>query len=118
MKKAIFGTCIALIAVFFLVGQERDQGPVMTFVGWENPETRFDATKNEVMDVRLRWKVVKDVNKACSEESVRRGGKVFNYNIQACSFWEGKECIIVTPRMATIHNVGHEVLHCFRGDFH
>ncbi len=91
---------------------------VMTFKGWENPETKFDASKNEVMDVKLRWVVVKDIDAACNAEQKKRGGKVFNFAVQACSFWQGKECIIMTPKMASIHNLGHETLHCFRGDFH
>lgn len=85
---------------------------------WQDPESKFDATKNEVMDVKLRWVVVKDINAACSAESKKRGGNVFKFNVQACSFWEGKECVIMTPKMATIHNLGHEVLHCFRGAYH
>lgn len=117
MKKALIIGLLAVVATVIWYPEE-NKGGVMTFRGWENPETRFDATKNETMDVRLRWRVVADVNKACSDESVRRGGKVFRYEVQACSFWEGKECVIVTPKMATIHNLGHETLHCFRGDFH
>ena len=85
---------------------------------WKDPESKFDATKNEVMDVKLRWVVVKDIDAACSAENKKRGGGVFRFNVQACSFWEGKECIIMTPKMASIHNLGHEVLHCFRGAYH
>jgi hypothetical protein len=117
MKKALVIVLLAIVAIVMLYPEEKSTG-VMTFRGWEDPETKFDVTKNEVMDVRLRWVVAKDVNKACSAENVKRGGKVFNYNVQACSFWEGKECVIVTPKMASIHNLGHEALHCFRGDFH
>ena len=85
---------------------------------WKDPESKFDATKNEVMDVKLRWVVVGDVNAACNAESKKRGGQVFRFTVQACSFWEGKECIIMTPKMASIHNLGHEVLHCFKGAYH
>lgn len=70
------------------------------------------------MSVRLKWVVVKDVNAACSAENKKRGGKAFGFSVQACSFWEGKECVIYTPRMASIHNLGHEALHCFRGSYH
>jgi hypothetical protein len=85
---------------------------------WQDPDSKFDATKNEVMDVKLRWVVVKDIDAACSAENKKRGGGVFRFNVQACSFWQGKECIIMTPKMASIHNLGHEVLHCFRGSYH
>ena len=85
---------------------------------WEDPDSKFDVSKNEVSEVRLKWVVVNDIDAACSAENKKRGGKVFRYNVQACSFWEGKECIIMTPKTASIHNLGHEVLHCFRGSFH
>jgi hypothetical protein len=85
---------------------------------WQDPESKFDASKNETMDVKLRWVVVKDIDAACNAEQKKRGGKVFKFSVQACSFWENKECVIMTPKMASIHNLGHEVLHCFRGDYH
>ena len=85
---------------------------------WRNPDSKFDVTKNEVSQVHLKWLVVKDVNAACAAENKKRGGKVWHFDVQACSFWEGKECIIYTPKMASIHNLGHEVLHCFRGSYH
>ena len=91
--------------------------PVLSW-NWRDPESKFDVSKNEVMKVHLRWIVVDDINSACSAENKKRGGKAFNFNVQACSFWEGKECLILTPKMASIHNLGHEVLHCFRGTYH
>ncbi len=120
MKKALVIVSLAVVSAV-IAGvwhpEEKHTG-VMTFRGWENPETKFDVTQNETMDVRLRWVVAADINKACSDENVKRGGKVFRFNVQACSFWQGKECVIMTPKMASIHNLGHEALHCFRGDFH
>ncbi len=85
---------------------------------WQDPESKFDVTKNETMPVRLKWVVVKDINSACNAENKKRGGKPFGFSVQACSYWDGKECVILTSRMASIHNLGHEVLHCFRGSYH
>lgn len=85
---------------------------------WKNPESKFDATKNEVMDVKLRWVVVNDINASCNAENKKRSGKVFRFNVQACSFWQDNECVIMTGKQASIHNLGHEVLHCFRGAYH
>jgi hypothetical protein len=120
MKKALFISCLISVAILTTISFNTNTSStgVMTFKGWENPETKFDASQNETMDVKLRWVVVKDIDAACSAENKKRGGGVFKFNVQACSFWEGKECIIMTPKMASIHNLGHEVLHCFRGNFH
>ena len=85
---------------------------------WRDPDSKFDTSKNEVTNVKLRWVVVNDIDAACNAENKKRGGKAFSFNVQACSFWEGKECLILTPKMASIHNLGHEVLHCFRGAYH
>ncbi len=122
MKK-VLGIGFIILAVALAVASaifvnDEPKQPVMTFRGWENPETKFDVSKNEVNQVHLKWVYVDNVQAACSAENVRRGGKVFKFSIQACSFWQGKECVIMTPRWASIHNLGHETLHCFRGDFH
>ena len=85
---------------------------------WRDPDSKLDVSKNEVTDVRLRWIIVNDIDTACNAENKKRGGKAFNFSVQACSFWEGNECLILTPKMASIHNLGHEVLHCFRGTYH
>jgi hypothetical protein len=119
MKKAIFGFVFLAAAsvVGYLNYDTRHQG-VMPFAGWENPETLFDATKNETMDVRIRWVVVGDVDKACNAEQKRRGYPVFRFKVNACSFWQDKECVIYTRKMTNIHTLGHETLHCFRGAYH
>jgi hypothetical protein len=106
MKKALLGL---LLVTSTVMAQSWN---------WRDPDSKFDATKNEVMDVKLRWVVVNDINASCNAENKKRGGVTFQYNVQACSFWEGKECVVMTPKMASIHNLGHEVLHCFKGSYH
>jgi hypothetical protein len=104
MKKALFGLLLIANTAWAW--------------NWQDPDSKFDVTQNEVSQVHLKWVVVKDVNAACAAENKKRGGKVWRFDVQACSFWEGKECVIYTPKMASIHNLGHEVLHCFRGAYH
>jgi len=77
----------------------------------------FDAT-NDKETVSITWRAVDNVQKACEVESRKRGNKGFGYAVNACSFWEGNTCTIITQRRVNMHTLGHETLHCFKGNWH
>lgn len=85
---------------------------------WQNPEARFSAKKNFTETSTITWRVVDNVQKSCEAESRSRGRGGFGYNVDACSFWEGNSCVIITGKMATLHEIGHEMRHCFQGNYH
>lgn len=85
---------------------------------WRDPDSLFDARKKMSDTIKLTWRTVDNVQKACEDESRSRGNNGFGYSIQACSFWNGTECTIITRNRASLHNLGHEVRHCFQGNFH
>lgn len=85
---------------------------------WRDPESRFDATKSFTTVSTIRWQITDNVQKTCEAESKRRGLGGFGYSVDACSFWEGSSCIIITGRFTTMHEIGHEMRHCFQGSFH
>lgn len=86
---------------------------------WRNPESRFTVPPRLTDQTqRIRWIAVDDVNATCNMENIRRTGKPIGYNVQGCQFMENHECIIITPKITTIHNLGHEALHCFVGNYH
>ena len=85
---------------------------------WENPEARFDATKNFTSKSTIEWVLTKDLQKTCDRESKRRGLGGFDFPVDACSFWQGPTCIIFTRPAATLHEIGHEMRHCFQGNYH
>jgi hypothetical protein len=85
---------------------------------WKDPESRFDTSKNFTTVSTIRWQVTDNVQKTCEAESQRRGLGGFGYSVDACSFWEGSSCIIITARKATLHEIGHEMRHCFQGNYH
>ena len=87
---------------------------------WQNPDAKFDARKKMSETIKLTWRTVDNVQKACEAESRSRGNKGFGYSIEACSFWnwEGTECVIITRNKATLHDLGHELRHCFQGNYH
>lgn len=87
---------------------------------WENPEAKFNAGKNKTTESKIVWKAVSNVQATCEAESKKRGLGGFGYGVDACSFWEPnfKSCTIITGTRPSMHDIGHEMRHCFQGDFH
>jgi len=89
---------------------------------WRKPEFVFDNSKNFTNKTTVTIRPVADVTKACEAESVRRGNGGFGYNVQGCSFWDNNQgvhsCTIIVPHKTTMHNLGHEMLHCIQGNYH
>lgn len=86
------------------------------------PFTKFNATKNMTNTTTVTWEQVDDVQKACDAESRRRGLGGFKIQVEACSFW-GKRlmldvCHIITEKKTDFDTLGHEMRHCFQGEFH
>jgi hypothetical protein len=87
---------------------------------WKDPNSRFDAKRKMSDTVKLTWRTVDNLQQACEEESRRRGNGGFGYGLEACSFWniQGTECLIITKNKTSLHELGHEVRHCFQGNYH
>ena len=85
---------------------------------WRDPESRFDATKSFTSISTIRWQITDNVQKTCEAESKQRGLGGFGFGVDACSFWEGSSCVIITGRFTTMHEIGHEMRHCFKGNYH
>ena len=84
---------------------------------WRDPESRFDATVKREKST-ITWQLTSNVQKTCESESRRRGLGGFNYSVDACSFWEADNCTIITNSKSTLHEIGHEMRHCFQGNYH
>ena len=85
---------------------------------WDNPNVPFDTKKNFTDVSTIKWVVVDNVQAACEKESHNRGYGGFGYGVLACSFFKGDQCTIITGKKTTMHQVGHEVRHCFQADWH
>jgi len=60
-----------------------------------------------------------NVAKTCEAESHRRGfGGFRGAKMEACSFHDSKRCTIVVGWTTNNDILGHELRHCFAGDFH
>jgi hypothetical protein len=60
----------------------------------------------------VSWIAVEDINDFCYA--------LIGLRRPACSIWtkSGKRCVIFTGRQTDEQMVGHESVHCFKGDFH
>jgi hypothetical protein len=84
----------------------------------DNPTRLFDATRKNYSTVRVEWRAVDNVREYCSKLNIARGYGPIKYEISACSTQDDDSCIIVTGKKANMHNLGHELRHCFQGPWH
>lgn len=89
---------------------------------WENAEVPFDGTRKMADKMTVEWVTVDNIQSTCEAESRRRGNNGFGYPVHACTFWtkypQGYVCTIYTKKNPTMHTMGHEVRHCFQGNYH
>ena len=78
----------------------------------------IDPTLNQRPLTIVEWRTVEDVQSSCDNESKSRNLGGFGYAVAACSFWKNDFCVIITSNKPTTNELGHELLHCFQGEFH
>lgn len=86
----------------------------------DNPNAPFSTKENTHETMLITWKSVDNVQQVCEAEYKRRGFGGFNYKVDACSFWNfnTRMCTIYTKKNPTLHDVGHEIRHCYQGNYH
>lgn len=88
----------------------------------EDPHQAFDFRKVHSSNIEVKVITTKYVQKKCDEESKKRGYGGFKMSVEACSFWDSSrfnnKCTIVLPEVTNFHTIGHEVRHCFQGNWH
>jgi len=93
----------------------------------DDPYMFFTVGENQTNEVKITWIAVEDIQKSCDAESKKRGKNGFPYAVDACSFWGDKRnsagsmqrtCFIFTSAKTNTHTLGHEMRHCFQGEYH
>ena len=97
--------------------------PLCSFGQWKfnNDGSRiFDMKKNKEDSVKITIQYVdkKNVKNACDRKSRELGNNGFTEEPMACTFWWGSKCHIIVARHVDMRTIGHEVLHCFQGNWH
>ena len=66
----------------------------------------------------IEWRKVSDVNNFCRQIVTKKLKE--NEVFRGCAFWSKVEskCTIVTDYKDDLTVIGHEVKHCFAGEFH
>jgi hypothetical protein len=103
-------TLLAIVLVMFTT--------TVSAENWRDPTALFDARKLEVNKSLITWVRDDNVQARCESESRKRVNKGFGYAMTACSFWDNNTCTIITGKRTTMHDLGHEMRHCFQGSFH
>ncbi len=93
--------------------------PCLAIAGdWRDGDAQFKPNSKHASQLAISWVVTRNVQEACEAESKRRGLGGFRYGVAACSFWTSTACMLVTSQLPTMHQLGHELRHCFDHSFH
>ena len=62
----------------------------------------------------IEWIVVRNLENACYGKTKQQGqGELFG-----CAKFNNKKCYIYTKKRTSLSNLGHELRHCFEGQWH
>lgn len=87
----------------------------------DDPYEVFDMSKRMYDNVEVEIHTDSNISQRCENESHRRGFGGFPYKVYACTFWnEGgrHKCTIYLPTNTNMHQLGHELRHCYQGSWH
>ncbi|GEM_PF-2072859 len=87
---------------------------------WDSPVKPFGTETNGRETMLITWKPVDDIQGVCEREYKRRRLSTFSYKVDACPFWNftTRTCTIYTKKLPTMHDLGHEMRHCYQGNWH
>lgn len=71
-------------------------------------------------DVKVRWEVRDNVAEVCGRAAKISAAQAWMTPPLACAMWNvaSKECVIITGKRVSHVELGHELRHCFEGNFH
>ena len=90
----------------------------LAYADWTNPFEKFSTSQNFASTVSVTWRPVDNPTQSCSAERAKRGFAQYGGAVDACSFWDGSTCLVITAKVTDRDTVGHEIQHCFQGKWH
>ena len=106
-------------ALMVLTGCASVQGPSLPVSELESfvPMPKQARLMN---DVKVRWEVRENVSEVCSRAAQLSPTQAWMTPPLACAMWNvaSKECVIITGKKVSHVALGHELRHCFEGNFH
>jgi len=115
--------CLAILAstaaLMVLTGCASAQGPSLPVSELESfvPVPKHARLMN---DVKVRWEVRENVTEVCGRATQLSPTQAWMTPPLACAMWNvaSKECVIITGKKVSHVELGHELRHCFEGNFH
>ena len=106
-------------ALMVLTGCASIQGPTLPISELEK-FTPAPAHARVMNDVKVRWEVRENVSEVCGRAAQLSPTQAWMTPPLACAMWNvaSKECVIVTGKKVSHVELGHELRHCFEGNFH
>ncbi len=102
-----------------LTGCASVQGPSLPVSELESfvPVAKHARVMN---DVKVRWEVRDNVSEVCSRAAKLTTTQAWMTPPLACAMWNvaSNECVIITGKKVSHVELGHELRHCFEGNFH
>jgi hypothetical protein len=115
-RLAILASAAALMV---LTGCASVQGPSLPVPELESfvPMPKHARLMN---DVKVRWEVRENVAEVCGRAAQLSPTQAWMTPPLACAMWSvaSKECVIITGKKVSHLELGHELRHCFEGNFH
>jgi hypothetical protein len=121
IKQAVarMGVVAAAAVLMVLTGCASVQGPTLPVSELETfiPLPTHARVMN---DVKVRWEVRENVTEVCSRAAKLSPTQAWMTPPLACAMWNvaSKECVIITGKKVSHVELGHELRHCFEGNFH
>jgi hypothetical protein len=87
----------------------------------DDPYELFNMSKRMYDNAEIEIHTDNNISERCEQESHKRGYNGFPYKVYACTFWDegGRhKCSIYLPKQTNMHQLGHEMRHCFQGVWH
>lgn len=88
-----------------------------SFEAWDKADRKFPINSAEIKTTIIATDNVQGI---CDKESKSRGFGGFGYGVNSCAFWNSDktQCTIIVPKTTSMHILGHELLHCIKGNWH
>jgi hypothetical protein len=106
-------------ALMVLTGCASVQGPTLPVSELETfvPMPQHARVMN---NVKVRWEVRENVSEVCGRAAKLSATQAWMTPPLACAMWNvaSKECVIITGKKVSHVELGHELRHCFEGNFH
>jgi hypothetical protein len=117
IRRGGVGASMGVLMV--LTGCASVQGPTLPMSELESfvPMPHHARVMN---DVKVRWEVREDVATVCGRAAKLSNTQAWMTPPLACAMWNesSKECVIITGKKVSHVELGHELRHCFEGNFH